>query len=43
MKDRVTIPELELRVGKSGSKEEREKVVLKATSIATQIKRKERG
>ncbi|WNO29890.1 hypothetical protein [Bacillus phage SDFMU_Pbc] len=40
MKDRAILPELELRMGKSKSKEEREKVILKAVSIAAQIKRK---
>lgn len=42
MRDQVILPELQIWIGKSGSKEEREAVVLKAVTItAKQIKRKE--
>lgn len=41
MKDKLVIlPKLELWIGKSKSKDEREAVVMKAVSIATQIKRR---
>lgn len=40
MKNRVILPEIEIRLGESKSKEEREAVVMKAVSIAAQIKRK---
>lgn len=41
MKNQVILPEIAIRLGESKSKEEREAIIMKATSIAAQIKRKE--